>query len=149
MQFKIPVLAKTISGMTLTEVVMSLGVGGLIFGGVLTGYVQSANQSEWTAYNLAGNSMAMQHLELARAAKWDTQASPPVDNLVSARFPQTVEPLDVPLWGATPVMATNTVTISTISSDPPLRMIEVQTVWSFRDRGLYTNLTATYRAPDQ
>jgi hypothetical protein len=68
---------------------------------------------------------------------------------VSARFPQTVEPLDVPLWGATPVMATNTVTISTISSDPPLRMIEVQTVWSFRDRGLYTNLTATYRAPDQ
>ncbi|HMP83770.1 MAG TPA: hypothetical protein PKA41_13815, partial [Verrucomicrobiota bacterium] len=64
-------------GLTLTEVVVSLAVGDLVFGGILTGYVQSTVRAEWSAYDLAGHSLAMQKLEQARAAKWDTQASPP------------------------------------------------------------------------
>ena len=135
------------SGMTLAEVLVSLGIGSLIFGGVLAGYIQSARQAEWTNYNLAGYSMAMQHLEMARAAKWDTQV--PVDELVSSNFIPTVEVLDVPLWGTNSVLATNTTFITTILSDPPLKMIRVETVWAFRSRGLFTNSTATYRSPDQ
>lgn len=135
--------------MTLAEVVISLGIGGLLFGGVLTGYLQSANQAEWTGRNLAGHSMAMQHLEMARSAKWDTQAAPAVDRLVSSNFPTTVEVLDIPLWGTTAVPATSTTFITTVSDDPPLKMIRVETVWAFRDRGLFTNVTATYRGPDQ
>jgi prepilin-type N-terminal cleavage/methylation domain-containing protein len=136
-------------GMTLTEVVVSLGIGGLIFGGVLTGYLQSAGQAEWSAYNLAGHSLAMQRLEAARASKWDTQASPSVDKLVASNFPVNIEVLDVPLAGTNVVEATNTVFITTISADPPLKMIRVETVWAFRQRGLFTNVTATYRGPDQ
>jgi len=133
--------------MTLAEVLVSLGIGSLIFGGVLAGYIQTANQAEWANYDLAGQSMAMQHLEMARAAKWDTQMQ--ADELVSTNFPQTIEVLDVPLWSTNSVFATNTTLISSVSSDPPLKMIRIETVWAFRDRGLFTNATSTYRSPDQ
>src|SRR5687768_2389272 len=86
-------------GMTLAEVVISLGIGGMIFGGVLVGYVQSANRAEWTAYHLAAQAVATQRLEAARAAKWDTQSAPPADFLVTSNFPPTVEVLDVPVSG--------------------------------------------------
>lgn len=139
--------AKSRSGMTLVEVLVSLGVGSLIFGGVLTGYVQSANRAQWASYDLAGQSMAMAHLEMARVAKWDTQV--PTDDLVSSNFPPIVEVLDVPLWSTNLMFATNTTFITAISSDPPLKMIRIETVWSFLSRGLFTNVTATYRSPDQ
>ena len=133
--------------MTLVEVLVALGIGVLIFGGVLVGYVQSAQMAEWSSCNLAAYDLAMQHLEMARATKWDTQAS--IDDLVSSNFPPTVEVLDVPLWGTNVMYATNTTSISTVSTDPPLKMIQVQTVWAFGSRGLFTNETATYRGPDQ
>jgi hypothetical protein len=137
------------AGLTLVEVVLSLGIGGLIFGGVLTGYLHSATRAEWTAYHLAGHSLAMQHLEAVRSAKWDTQAPAPVDLVVEANFPEIVEPLDIPLRGSNVVLATTTVAIQTISANPPLKMIRVETVWPFRDRGTFTNQVATYRSPDQ
>lgn len=136
-------------GLTLTEVVISLGLGGLMFGGVLTGYLQSATQAEWSAYNLAGHSLAMQRLEAVRASKWDTQAAPPVDLLVGANFPESEEVLDVPLAGTNRVFATSRVTISTISANPPIKLIRVETAWPFRNQQFYTNTVATYRAPDQ
>ena len=69
--------------------------------------------------------------------------------LVATNFPVTVEVLDVPVSGVNAVLATNTVFITTISSAPPLKLIRVETVWAFRQRGSFTNTTATYRAPDQ
>lgn len=137
------------SGLTLTEVVMSVAIGSVVFGGVLLGYVQSARQAEWTAYNLAAQSLAVQRLEAARAAKWDTQSAPPVDRLVATNFPPVTDVLDVPLTGSGSVQATSTVSITLVSADPPLKMIEVETVWPFRSRGVFTNTTASYRAPDQ
>lgn len=136
-------------GMTLAEVVISLGIGGMIFGGVLLGYVQSANRSEWSAYHLAAQAVATQRLEAARAAKWDTQSAPPADFLVASNFPPTVEVLDVPVSGTNVAFTTNTVFITTVYANPPLKMIRVESVWAFRSRGLFTNTTATYRAPDQ
>jgi type II secretory pathway pseudopilin PulG len=136
-------------GMTLAEVVISLGIGGMIFGGVLVGYMQSANRAEWSAYQLAAQAAASQRLESARASKWDTQSAPMVDMLVATNFPVTVTALDIPLIGTNIAWATNQVFISTVSANPPLKMIRVETVWSFRGRGLFTNTTATYRAPDQ
>lgn len=135
--------------MTLTEVVISLAIGGLVFGGVLTAHIQSTVRAEWSAYHLAGNSLAMQRLEQARAAKWDTQSSPPVDLLVSSNFPVTVDILDIPISGTNITYATNIVTISAVSSDPPLKLITVTTIWPFRAGYCFTNFTAAYRAPDQ
>lgn len=135
--------------MTLTEVIVSLAIGGLVYGGILSAYVQSTNRAEWTAYNLAGHSLAMQRLEQARAAKWDTQAAPPTDQLVASNFPVTVDILDIPISGVNITYATNFVTISSVSSDPPLKLIQVETVWPFHDGRIFTNAVSTYRAPDQ
>jgi hypothetical protein len=135
--------------MTLVEVVLSLGIGAMVFGGVLLGYVQSAKRAEWSAYHLAAQASASQRLEAARAAKWDTQSAPPVDMLVSGNFPPTVEVLDVPQAGTNVAYTTNFVFITDVTVNPPLKMIRVESIWDFRSRGLFTNTTATYRAPDQ
>jgi len=136
-------------GMTLAEVVISLGIGCMIFGGVLLGYVQSANRAEWSAYHLAAQAVASQRLEAARAAKWDTQSASPTDLLVASNFPPSIEVLDVPASGAKFAYTTNHVFITTVSTNPPLKMIRVESIWTFRSRGLFTNTTVTYRAPDQ
>jgi hypothetical protein len=93
--------------------------------------------------------MAQWRLEQTRAAKWDTLASPPVDELVSSNFPVLIAPLDVPVAGSTAQFATNLTTITTVSTDPPLKMIRVECVWSLLARGPFTNTLTTWRAPDQ
>lgn len=126
-----------------------MGIGGIIFGGLIAGYMQSAMRAEWSAYQLAAQAMARERLEAARAVKWDTQSAPPVDMLVASNFPVVVDVLDVPTCGTNIVLATNSVEIITISSSPPLKMIRSEAVWAFSNRGLFTNSIATYRGPDQ
>ena len=142
-------VARGAPGMTLPEVVISLAIGAMVFGGVLTTYIQGAIRAEWAAYNLAGHSLALQRLEQARAAKWDTQSSPPVDLVVATNFPNTVDVLDIPISGTNITYATNFVTISQVSANPPLKLFSVDTVWAFRPGKVFTNSTASYRAPDQ
>ncbi len=128
---------------------MAVGITVLVFAGGVLGYVQSAQQAEWAAYSLAANSLAQQRLEQTRAAKWDTQANPPIDNLVGTNFPSRVDVLDVPIAGTNIVYATNITTISNISANPPVKMVRVDCTWRFWNRGVYTNTVVTYRAPDQ
>lgn len=137
------------AGFSLAEVVMAVGITVLVFAGGVLGYVQSAQQAEWSAYSLAANSLAQQRLEQTRAAKWDTQASPPIDNLVATNFPSRVDVLDVPIAGTNIVYATNITTISNLSANPPVKMVRVDCIWRFWNRGVYTNTVVTYRAPDQ
>ena len=92
--------------------------------------------------------MAMQRLEQSRACKWDPEATPAADELVSNNFPTLVSVLDIPRTGSNVVFATNFTTITTISTDPALKMISVETVWPFINGRLFTNIIATYRAPD-
>ena len=91
----------------------------------------------------------MQALEQTRAAKWDTLGTPVVDQVVSGNFTSRVEILDIPISGTNIVYATSSISISTISTTPPLKMIQVDCVWRFMNHGLFTNTVATYRAPDQ
>ncbi|HTG45521.1 MAG TPA: hypothetical protein VK633_13425, partial [Verrucomicrobiae bacterium] len=98
---------------------------------IVTGYVLSANRSEWSAYSLAAHSIAMQRLEQVRAAKWDPYAYPAADEVKGTNFPQLVEVLDVPISGTNIVYATNRTTITTVSSDPPLRMVKVECSWRY------------------
>jgi hypothetical protein len=98
---------------------------------------------------LAANSLAMQRLEQARAAKWDTLAVPLVDQLVASNFPATIEILDIPISGTNLALATNFTTIQTVSTAPPLKSVQVDCVWSFYTGRVYTNTVVTYRAPDQ
>jgi len=134
---------------TLTEVCVSAALGAFMIGGIVYGYVQSTRRAEWSAYSLAAQSLAMQRLEQARAAKWDPPAYPPIDQLVSTNFPPTQEVMDIPISGTNVVYATISTTITTLPANPPLKMIQVNCVWPFMNGSVFTNSIVTYRAPDQ
>lgn len=122
---------------------------GISITGIVSGFMQSHRTAEWSAYSLAAQSLAMQPIEQARAAKWDPTKATPVDQLVSSNFPVRVLLLDVPISGTNIVYATNRVSIRTVSVDPPLREIAVECTWTFPNRGTFTNTMLTFRAPDQ
>jgi type II secretory pathway pseudopilin PulG len=137
------------SAFTLTEVVMAMAISALVIGGIIAGYTMSSQRAEWSSYSLAAHSLAMQRLEQTRACKWDPQGWPQVDELVSTNFPVRVDVLDLPISGTNVVYATNTTTITTITTNPPLKMIRVDCKWMFLSRGPFTNTVATYRTADQ
>lgn len=140
------------NGFTLVEVVVSIGILGILLGAIITGMLQSAEQAEWAGYSLAANNLASQGIEQGRAAKWDPQANPPVDNLVPSQFPTRILILDVPVRGTNVVYATNVTTINTVSANPPLKSIRVDCSWAFvtaRRSRIFTNTVITLRAPDQ
>ncbi len=135
---------------TLVEVVVSMLVVGIMLAGLVSLYTQSAVRAEWSAYSLAGQMMALRGLEQTRAAKWDPRAAVPVDELTATNFPAVVDVLDLGPGGSGITYATNLTTIQTISTTPPLKVIQVRCTWSFPWRGgLFTNSVFTYRAPDQ
>ncbi len=137
------------SGVTLVETVMALAISLFVIAGLVTGFVQGARQTESSAYVLAGQAQALQGIEQVRAARWDTISSPVVDQVVNSNFPTVVQTLDVPGSSTRPVYATNVISISTVSTDPPLRMVRVDCSWTFLTGRLFTNSVVTYRAPDQ
>jgi len=141
------------SGFTLAEVVVSLAIACLAFSGVIYGYVMTTDKSEWSSCSLAAHSLAMQGVEQARAAKWDPQAWPTMDELGVTNFVQTVT-LDVPVAGGNKLLATNYISITTVSTVPPLRQLRADCVWMlpYRKsviRGPFTNTVITLRAADQ
>lgn len=138
------------SGFTLMEVLVSLLVVAIMLAGLVSLYTQSAIRAERSAFNLAGQMMALQGLEQARAAKWDQRATPVVDELVSTNFPKNVQVLDLGTVGGGVIMATNRISIQTLSTNPPLKAIRVECTWAFPLHGkIYTNTAFTYRASDQ
>ena len=134
---------------TLTEVVISLMIAAVTCVSIISGYVFTAQAAEWSAYNLAANSLAMQRMEQTRAAKWDLKASDPVDEFQQTNFPTQIEILDIPISGTNVVRATNVTTITIVSTNPPLRMVRVDCTWEFKNGRLFTNTITTYRGPDQ
>jgi len=134
---------------TLMEVVISILIGAIMVWGIVSGYSESARRAEWSAYSLAAQSLASQGIELTRAAKWDTLSFPSVDQVVSSNFPTAINILDIPMTRTNIVYATNFTTITSIATDPPLKMVSVSTVWRFWNGNRFTNTVATYRAPDQ
>jgi type II secretory pathway pseudopilin PulG len=140
-----------IAGFTLAEVVVAIAVAALSFGGVIYGYVLTADRAQWSAYSLAAQSLAMQGVEQARGAKWDPKAWPAVDELGVTNYTQ-VDVLDVPVSGQ-PVRATNYISVTVVSQDPPLRQLRANCVWSLRNgqrsRGPFTNTVVTLRTADQ
>ncbi len=137
---------------TLVEVIVCMMVMGLVFAGILTGNTQASKRAEWSGYNMAAQALAVQQLEEFHAAAWDTQASPLID--WTTNFPAIVtNTLDLPIAGTNAVWVTNFVTITNImiASNPPvnIKMLRVDTVWSWCNTTLFTNTLVTYRAPDQ
>lgn len=142
---------------TLVELVIATAIAAVVIGGSIYGYIASARRAEWSAYSLAANSLAMQRIEQARAASWDPNGADPSDPTSVARsdqfqptnFPVQIDILDIPISGTNIAYATSITSITTISTNPLLRRIRVDTVWPFVGRGPFTNTIVTYRAPDQ
>ena len=137
------------SAFTLLEVVISLAILGISLGGILTLYVRSAQRADWSGYSVSAQMMALSGLEQCRAAKYDPHGSPPTDALVSTNFPFQVDVLDPGTANAITSYGTNTTTISTISTNPALKLVRVNCTWTYPGRGVFTNSVLTYRAANQ
>jgi type II secretory pathway pseudopilin PulG len=144
----------TTAAFTLIEVLIAFLIFGLVSAGIVFGYVQANRMAEWSSMSLGAQSYAIQGVEQARAAKWDTQVWPQTtgpgtgDWLGTTNYSQ-VDTNDVPTTGA-PILLTNYIGIMNVSTSPPLRQITSQVVWAFPLTGvLFTNTVITLRAPDQ
>jgi prepilin-type N-terminal cleavage/methylation domain-containing protein len=150
---------------TLIEVMIAFVVFGLVSGGIIYGYVQANRIADWSAMSLGAQSYAQQGVELARSAKWDTEANGevtadiwPATNNNGTDIPWTTNfpgTNDVPQSGA-PLILTNYIKVSQVyptnlnSTGPFLRQIVSRAVWRFPYTGQYfTNTIITLRAPDQ
>ena len=137
------------SAFTLLEVVISLAILGISLSAILTLYVRSAQRADWSGYSVSAQMMALSGLEQCRAAKYDPHGSPPTDALVSTNFPFQVDVLDPGTANAITSYGTNTTTISTISTNPALKLVRVNCTWTYPGRGVFTNSVLTYRAANQ
>jgi type II secretory pathway pseudopilin PulG len=135
--------------MTLVEVVVALAITGLTVGGIVAGYIYCTTSAVKVELAQAANARAMERIEQARSAQWDTAGSTNVDQLVATNFPDEVVSLDMPGSGSGGTSATIVTTISQISVNPPLRGIRVDCIWQFRGADWVTNTVETIRAPDQ
>jgi type II secretory pathway pseudopilin PulG len=154
-------------GFTLAEVVISLAIAALLFGGIITAYTVTTRRAEWTGYALAAQSLAVQQLEQARSAVWD-----PGDNkneitnlnLLSWTYNNSTKVgkgyswanMDIPVSGTNYTRATNFVTITMLTNvtgapGVNLQMVRVDTVWPYPSGAtthFFTNSLCTYLAPD-
>src|SRR3954468_24868953 len=140
---------KSCAGFSLAEIIVCMLILGLGVAGMLSLYVQSAVRADWSAYAYSAHLMTLNAMEQCRGAKYDPRGSPPVDELVSSNFPSRVDVLDI--GGSSSVLAygTNITTITTVSTNSLLKMIQVDCVWAYPRRGLFTNSVLTYRSPNQ
>jgi type II secretory pathway pseudopilin PulG len=157
--------ARRVSAFTLAEVTISLVIAGMVFAGILTGYIQSAKRAEWTGYSLAAQAYGIQQLEQARSATWDVSSTPNVNQLTNPTLNMigwafsgnawkgyTWTNIDIPYSGSNYVRATNFVTVSnvTVPSSPSVTVqsVRVDTVWRYQNKNV-TNTMVNYYAPDQ
>src|SRR5260370_1220531 len=122
---------------TLAEVLVSLALTGMMVTGIVSGFLQSAKQAEWSAYSLAAQSQALQRMEQVRAAQWDPLHFPAVDEVQQTNFPTVVDVLDTPTANGNITYVTNRTFITPIMTTPPLRMITVESSWRFLNRGVF------------
>ena len=159
---------RALRAFTLAEVIVALAIVTLVFGGIITAYIQSSRQAEWAGYSLAAQALGIQQIEQARSAVWDTSLGKNELgslNLIGWTYNTNTgtgtgyatNVLDLPISGTNTVIATNYVTLKMFYlngvSSPPVQvqMVTVDTVWvfkSYRGTRIFTNRTATYYAPD-
>jgi len=158
--------AGALRGFTLVEVMISLGIVTLLFGGILSAYIQTSRRAEWAGFSLAAQAIGIQQIEQARSGVWDYSINKNELtnlNLISWNYNATTKVgtgystnvLDLPVSGTNIVVATNFVTVKLLnltgSPNVQVQMVTVDTVWPFlalHGKRLYTNRTASYFGPD-
>ena len=79
-------------GYTLIEVMVAMTIIAVTFGANISSYVTASRKVEWSAFSFTAQSLALQGIERARAAKW-LPANPvmPVIRTLKA-YPPSVNP---------------------------------------------------------
>lgn len=157
-------------GFTLVDCLVALAIMGLVFDGLIQGYIFLNRSAELTGRSLAAQALAEQQIEQGRSAIWDPSTTPVKNELTSLNAINwtcintntgtwtgyVVYTLGLPITGTNVIYATNFITVSTVnvSVNPPVtvQMMDVDTVWpytpQFGKARLYTNSAATLFAPD-
>lgn len=137
--------------MTLTEVVFAVGLFGVVIGTILTGLMQANYRAAWATYSDAATKLAEQRMEQVMTARWEPTAVPPIDQLVSANFPDDTVNLDVLTADGTALTGARSVQITPVTSGgvTQYKVITVRVVWSYRGNGPFTNDVTTIRSTDQ
>lgn len=130
------------------ETLVALGIAIVVAAAVVGGATTSLRSSEYTTFAVAAHASAVQRLEQARGMKWDAVTYPIVDELVASNFPPQAVMLDVPGSGTNVLWGTNFTTISTISTNPWLKLIRVDCVYRPDPGRLATNSIVSYRAAE-
>ncbi len=145
----------TRAGFTLPEVVVSMAIATLVFSGSITAYIQSSYRAEWTGYSLAAESLAIQQVEQARSAVWDTLQTP-VKNEITNLVTLSAAVMDMPVQGTNYVWATNYASVQSIvlsnAVGASVYKVRVDTVWPFRwanQTKYFTNTVVDYFAPER
>src|ERR1017187_1659611 len=148
---------------TLIEVMIGFFIFGLVTAGMIYGYVEANRIAEWSSQSLAAMSYASQGMEQMRSAQWNAEEYSTGDAQTDVLLPymktqpdgtfgywtNQTDYLDIPSSGSL-ISVTNYIYVTPVSTNPPLRKIVSQVVWSFRLTGqLFTNTMVTLRAPDQ
>jgi type II secretory pathway pseudopilin PulG len=140
---------RTQQALTLAEVLVAFVISGLAVAGLVKGYFLANTSAQKFSLSLAANAQASQYMEQMRCAEWDTSSFPAVDQLTSTNFSNVVVVLEASANGTNVTYATNFPSITTVSSNPPLRLIRVDCVWNFQGTQVITNTIETCRAPNQ
>lgn len=144
-----PVVRKQkLAAFTVTEALVALVIAGVGISGTISAYVISAKHADWVLCSHAAQNLAMQRLQQTQTAQWNTTMSPAVDELIPSNFPRIERPLEIPRTphnGLTGVVSTK---ISDVSSNPPMRLVEVDCTWWFDGRGPFTNSVSAVRSPE-
>lgn len=157
-------------GFTLIEVVTSIFIVALVFGGILAAYIQGARRAEWSGYSLAAQAVGLREIERGRAIMLDVRQNQISSqlwktNLLLLDFKATSSAggitvsgyttniLDLPYSGGNFVLVTNLVSIQTVTVKPGVQVqfMQVDTVWPFAKGQAvryFTNSIGTYFAPD-
>ena len=142
------------AGFALAELLIAFGVLGVVFSGLIYGYVQANRMAEWTSMSLAAESYASEGAEQFRAGNWSPRAYPPVDQtgLITTNF---WDIMDVPIKGSPAsndfaFFVTNYISVTTYSVNPPIRQIRSDCKWTFPLTGaVQSNTVILLRAGDQ
>jgi type II secretory pathway pseudopilin PulG len=137
-----------LSGMTLVEVVVALGISVLLLTGIFKGYTLASRRAMYTSYSVAADALAMRQMEQIFDASWIPSAG--WTNVFSSTLSATrTNALGMPGTATNLIYATNYASATQVSQNPPYALIRVDCVWSFMDMGTFTNTVVALRAPDQ
>src|ERR1700744_4006873 len=77
---------KSTPGFTLVEVVISVAIVAVVFGGIITSYIQSGLRLQWAGYSLAAQSLVVHTVEQVKSTVWDSAQTTPVNQLYQMKL---------------------------------------------------------------